>query len=47
MEDFIKNVSWISDLKLRASYGVVGNQLNVDPENAFTLFAASNRALTL
>jgi len=25
-EDFMKNVSWISDLKLRASYGKLGNQ---------------------
>ncbi|GAB2770239.1 TonB-dependent receptor [Rhabdobacter roseus] len=24
-EEFLKNVSWISDLKLRASYGVAGN----------------------
>ncbi len=24
-EDFMKNVSWISDLKLRASYGLTGN----------------------
>lgn len=24
-EDFLKNVSWLSDLKLRASYGTVGN----------------------
>jgi TonB-linked SusC/RagA family outer membrane protein len=25
-EDFFKNVSWLSDLKLRAGYGVTGNQ---------------------
>jgi len=25
-EDFMKNVNWISDLKLRASYGKLGNQ---------------------
>ncbi len=25
-EDFLKNVSWLSDLKLRGSYGEVGNQ---------------------
>jgi len=31
-EDFIKNVSWISDLKLKASYGKQGNEdiLNAD-----------------
>lgn len=25
-EDFMKNVSWLNSLKLRASYGIVGNQ---------------------
>src|SRR5690606_15495491 len=29
-EDFLKNVSMISDLKLRASYGAIGNQPNVN-----------------
>ncbi len=25
-EDFMKDVNWINDLKLRTSYGVIGNQ---------------------
>lgn len=25
-EDFIKNIQWISDLKLRGDFGVTGNQ---------------------
>ncbi len=37
-EDFINKISWISDLKLRASYGVMGNQMNVSPSNAFSTF---------
>lgn len=28
-ETFMKNVSWLSDLKLRGSYGVVGNQASI------------------
>ena len=29
-EKFLKDVSWISNLKLRASYGIVGNQNGID-----------------
>ena len=28
-ESFMKNISWMSNLKLRASYGVTGNQSNI------------------
>ena len=28
-ESFLKNISWLSDLKLRASYGIVGNQSTI------------------
>lgn len=38
-ENFMKNVGWIRDLKLRASYGVMGNQQPVDPINQFSVFA--------
>ncbi len=30
-EDFINKINWISDLKLRASYGIVGNASSVRP----------------
>jgi TonB-linked SusC/RagA family outer membrane protein len=40
-ESFLKGVNWISDLKIRGGYGVMGNQINVDPSNAFTTFGAS------
>ena len=29
-EDFMKDVSWVNSLKLRASYGIVGNQNGID-----------------
>ncbi|TWF45331.1 TonB-linked SusC/RagA family outer membrane protein [Chitinophaga polysaccharea] len=37
-EEFMKNVSWISDLKLRGGYGIMGNQINVTPSNQFTAY---------
>ena len=41
-EPFMKNnVFWIDDLKIRASYGVLGSQANVDNANAFTLFSST------
>ncbi len=36
-EDFMSSVGWITDLKLRASYGQMGNQ-RIDPANAFSQF---------
>lgn len=37
-ESFMENVDWLSDLRLKAGYGIMGNQENVDPANSFTLF---------
>ncbi|WP_460639532.1 SusC/RagA family TonB-linked outer membrane protein [Larkinella harenae] len=37
-EAFMKQISWVSDVKIRASYGVLGSEANVDPSNAYTLF---------
>jgi TonB-linked SusC/RagA family outer membrane protein len=36
-----QDVDWLTDLKVRGGYGVMGNQLNVDPNNAFTLFGGT------
>ncbi len=36
-EDFLKSSKWISDLKIRASWGQLGNQ-NINPDNAFSTF---------
>lgn len=38
-EEFFPEVEWLTDLKIRAGYGVMGNQLNVDSNNPYTLFA--------
>jgi TonB-linked SusC/RagA family outer membrane protein len=37
-ENFMKNVSWISDLKIRGGYGIMGNQINVTPSNQFVAY---------
>jgi len=34
-ESFLSNVNWLSDLKIRGSYGTMGNQLAVSPQNQF------------
>lgn len=39
-ESFMKNVSWINDLKIRGSYGVLGNEIAVSAQNAFTTFGS-------
>jgi TonB-dependent starch-binding outer membrane protein SusC len=40
-EGFMKNLSWITDLKLRGGYGVMGNQTNITTANQFTQFSSS------
>lgn len=40
-ESFLKNVSWINDLKLRGSYGILGSQNNISSGNAFTRFGSA------
>lgn len=40
-EEFLKSVSFISDLKIRGSYGIMGNQINVSPSNGYTTFAGN------
>ena len=37
-EQFFKGITFISDLKIRGSYGTMGNQLAVSPQNQFFLY---------
>lgn len=37
-EEFMKKVSWISDLKLRGGWGIMGNQLNLGVNNGYFLY---------
>lgn len=38
-ETFMEDVSWVSDLRFIAGYGIMGNQINVDSNNPYTLYA--------
>ena len=40
-EQFAKNWTWVTDLKLRGSWGKSGFAGNTDPQNQFTLFGGS------
>ncbi len=40
-EDFLRNVSWINDLKLRYSWGKLGSASNVNSTNPFNLYGSS------
>ncbi|MEP7269136.1 MAG: SusC/RagA family TonB-linked outer membrane protein, partial [Saprospiraceae bacterium] len=41
-EPFMKNINWLSDLKIRGGWGVLGSISNVSPTNAFTLYSQSS-----
>lgn len=40
-ESFMKGITFLTDLKLRASYGILGSQNNISASNPFTLFGGS------
>jgi len=40
-ENFMQNLSFISDLKIRGGYGTMGNSNNVEPNNQYSLYGGS------
>jgi TonB-linked SusC/RagA family outer membrane protein len=42
-ENFMKNVAWVSDLKIRASYGVLGSKEGINPTNSYTTYGQGPR----
>lgn len=38
-EEFMKNITWLTDLKIRGSWGKTGNEAALNPDNQFTYFA--------
>ena len=40
-EEFLKDVSWLNQLKLRASYGVTGNQ-SINPYSTFSMYGGGS-----
>jgi TonB-dependent starch-binding outer membrane protein SusC len=39
-ETFMKNVTWLNDLKLRGGWGKLGSISNIDPTNPYNLYAS-------
>ena len=37
-ESFMKNITWLDELKIRGGWGKLGSISNINPTNAFTLF---------
>ncbi|HTN08305.1 TonB-dependent receptor [Agriterribacter sp.] len=37
-ENFMKSITWLTDLKIRGSWGIMGNQFNVSSGNSFTTY---------
>ncbi|HEU4573405.1 MAG TPA: SusC/RagA family TonB-linked outer membrane protein, partial [Chitinophagaceae bacterium] len=42
-EDFMKNVAWLNDLKIRAGYGVTGNADAINPYTTLLLYGPGGR----
>lgn len=40
-ENFLKDIKWITDLKIRGGWGEMGNQINISSTNQFTQFTNS------
>lgn len=40
-EPFMGSLSWINDLKIRGSWGIMGNQLNVNPINGYYTYTSN------
>lgn len=40
-EEFMKNLTWLSQLKVRVSYGVTGNQ-SIDPYSTFSMYGSNS-----
>lgn len=43
-EKFMQHIDWITDLKIRGGYGVMGNQINVAAGNAYTTYVSDKSA---
>jgi TonB-linked SusC/RagA family outer membrane protein len=43
-ESFFQKVRWVNDLKIRGSYGTLGNQFSLSPMNAFLTFGSNAAA---
>lgn len=42
-EKFMKNSKWINEMKIRGSYGILGNKEGINPTNAYTTYSQGPR----
>ena len=40
-EAFMKDVTWLTDLKIRGGWGIMGNQINLSSDNAFYTYSSN------
>lgn len=43
-EEFMKKISWITDLKIRGGWGIMGNQLNLSVNNGYFLYGGNRNS---
>ncbi len=43
-ESFLNNISWLTDLKIRGGWGVMGNQINLGADNAYTTYTQNQNS---
>ncbi len=42
-ENFMKDLTWVNDLKIRGSYGIMGNKEGINPTNSYTTYSQNPR----
>src|SRR5690606_20092771 len=40
-EEFMENIEWLNDLKLRGSWGIIGNQSGLSNTNQYSLYESN------
>lgn len=40
-ESFMENITWLNDLKFRASWGIIGNQTGLNNENQYNVYVSN------
>ena len=43
-ENFMKSISWLTDLKIRAGYGIMGNQFNLSTVNGYYTYVGNKNS---
>lgn len=43
-EKFMQNINWLTDLKIRGGWGVMGNQINLGADNAYTTYTQNKNS---